>query len=72
MSKSRLPELIAALRNPDASREDRETANAEAAQILSQLHEWGVMSPSAMRLRCGEMTAGEVRTVKAVLDAICR
>ena len=31
---------------------------------------WRDMSADEMRLRCGEMTAQEVRTVKAVLNAI--
>lgn len=35
-----------------------------------RLDEWLRMSPSDMRLRCGEMTAQEIRTVKAVLKNI--
>ena len=31
---------------------------------------WQNMSPSEMRLRCGEMTGQEIRTVKAVLNTI--
>ena len=31
---------------------------------------WRDMGADEMRLRCGEMTAQEVRTVKAVLNAI--
>lgn len=35
-----------------------------------KLREWISLSDQALRLRCGEMTAQEVRTVRAVLRAI--
>ena len=31
---------------------------------------WGELSDSDLRLRCGELTAQEIRTVRAVLNAI--
>jgi hypothetical protein len=43
---------------------------SDAAEVIERLHEWGTMSASEMRLRGGEMTAQEIRTVKAVLNSI--
>lgn len=42
----------------------------DAADVLERLYEWGTMSASEMRLRGGEMTAQEIRTVRAVLNSI--
>ena len=36
----------------------------------NRVESWGEMSDSALRLRCGELTAQEIRTVRAVLNAI--
>ena len=36
----------------------------------NRVEEWGEMSDSDLRLRCGELTAQEIRTVRAVLNAI--
>ena len=36
----------------------------------NRVEAWGEMSDSDMRLRCGELTAQEIRTVRAVLNAI--
>ena len=54
------------------------TAGEYSAEMLLQhlaLHwnrveAWGEMSDSDLRLRCGELTAQEIRTVRAVLNAI--
>jgi hypothetical protein len=40
------------------------------ADVLKRLREWHKASASEMRLRCGEMTAGEIRSIRAVLNAI--
>ena len=37
-----------------------------------RLEEWRKLSDSGLRLRLGEMTAQEIRTVRAVLNAISR
>ncbi len=42
----------------------------EATAILARLNEWSNITDSEMRLRCGEITAQEIRTVRAVLNAI--
>jgi len=39
-------------------------------KIADSVREWVQLSDSAMRLRCGEMTAQEIRTVRAVLHSI--
>ena len=36
----------------------------------NRVEAWGEMSDSDLRLRCGELTAQEIRTVRAVLTAI--
>ena len=36
----------------------------------NRVEAWGEMSDSGLRLRCGELTAQEIRTVRAVLNAI--
>ena len=36
----------------------------------NRVEAWGEMSDSGLRLRCGELTAQEIRTVRAVLTAI--
>lgn len=38
--------------------------------IEKSLHEWLALTDAGLRLRCGEMTAQEIRTVRAVLKAI--
>ena len=43
----------------------------EAARVIESLCDWAELSGSGLRLRCGELTAQEVRTVRAVLYAIC-
>lgn len=36
----------------------------------NRVEEWAGLSDAELRLRCGELTAQEVRTVRAVLTAI--
>jgi len=36
----------------------------------NRLEKWKNLSPAELRLHCGEMSAQEIRTVKAVLNAI--
>ena len=36
----------------------------------NRVEEWGALSDAGLRLRCGELTAQEIRTVRAVLNAI--
>lgn len=37
---------------------------------LASLNDWTALSDSGLRLRCGELSAQEIRTVRAVLNAI--
>ena len=36
----------------------------------NRVEEWGELSADGLRLRCGELTAQEIRMVRAVLNAI--
>jgi len=49
-----------------------EIASLEQGCCSVAVREWRGLSDDAMRLRCGEMTAQEIRTVRAVLDDIIR
>lgn len=42
----------------------------KTVDMVSRLTEWHALSDAALRLRCGELTAQEIRTVRAVLSAI--
>lgn len=42
----------------------------ERNKLVAQISEWRKLSDDGLRLRCGEMTAQEIRTVRAVLDAL--
>jgi hypothetical protein len=42
----------------------------DAILVEKRLEHWRAMSDQELRLRCGEMTAQEIRTVRAVLNAI--
>lgn len=44
----------------------------ELERESAKLQEWAALSDDALRLRCGELTAGEIRTIRAVLRAIRR
>lgn len=53
--------------------DDVENLQQECCQLkntVSKATEWSLLSDAEMRLRCGEMTAQEIRTVRAVLGAI--
>jgi len=50
--------------------ESRKQAEAALEQLKAALADWGELSDSGLRLRCGELTSQEIRTVRAVLNAI--
>jgi len=45
-------------------------ATMECVKVANRVEEWLDMPADEMRLRCGEMTAQEIRTVRAVLNSI--
>jgi hypothetical protein len=42
----------------------------QAETLVQKIKEWSHLSDAGMRLRCGDMTAQEIRTVRAVLNAL--
>lgn len=44
--------------------------NRSDQDTLKRLRDWHQSSAEEMRLRCGELTASEVRSIRAVLNAI--
>ena len=48
----------------------REALMAESMQTQRRVIDWRSQSEEGLRLRCGELTAQEIRTVRAVLNAI--
>jgi len=48
----------------------REALVAESMQTQRRVIDWRSQSDEGLRLRCGELTAQEIRTVRAVLSAI--
>lgn len=42
----------------------------ERNELMTRITEWSNLTNDAMRLRCGEITAQEIRTVRAVLAAL--
>lgn len=54
----------------------RETINAlkrerdEARETVARLQEWHALTAAGLRLRLGELTSQEIRTVRAVLNAV--
>jgi hypothetical protein len=42
----------------------------EAREEIQKLQEWIDLTDSGLRLRCGELTAQEIRTVRSVLKSI--
>jgi len=46
----------------------RESLRAD--DLVGRVTEWKSLSASEMRLRCGELTPGEIRAIRAVLNAI--
>jgi hypothetical protein len=49
-----------------------EMVENEYNKLYSSLYKWAKYSDSEMRLHCGELTAQEIRSIKAVLKAILR
>ena len=43
---------------------------AESMQIQRRVIDWRDQSDEGLRLRCGELTAQEIRSIRAVLNAI--
>lgn len=48
----------------------REALMAESMQTQRKVIDWRNQSDEGLRLRCGELTAQEIRTIRAVLNAI--
>ena len=42
----------------------------DARETVARLNEWHYLTDAGLRLRLGEMTAQEIRTVRAVLNAV--
>jgi hypothetical protein len=64
-------ELLAATRQEcDALRADVKRLIVERNRITELVAEWRDMPSEEMRMRAGDMTAQEIRSVKSVLNAI--
>lgn len=48
----------------------REALMAESMQTQRRVIDWQLQSDEGLRLRCGELTSQEIRTIRAVLSAI--
>jgi hypothetical protein len=48
----------------------REALMAESMQTQRRVIDWHSQSDEGLRLRCGELTAQEIRTIRALLNAI--
>ena len=48
----------------------REALMAESMRTQRRVIDWRDQSDEGLRLRCGELTAQEIRTIRAVLNAI--
>lgn len=48
----------------------REALMSESMQTQRRVIDWRSQSDEGLRLRCGELTAQEIRTIRAVLNAI--
>lgn len=48
----------------------REALMTESMQTQRRIIDWCDQSDEGLRLRCGELTAQEIRTIRAVLNAI--
>ena len=48
----------------------RQTLMAESMQTQRRVIDWKSQSDEGLRLRCGELTSQEIRTIRAVLTAI--
>jgi hypothetical protein len=54
----------------DFDDEPRQSPVAIAIQTHDRLKDWAALTNEGLRLRCGEMTAQEIRTLRAVMSAI--
>ena len=50
--------------------EGAELQLSQTKAMLDRLNEWHGLSDAALRLRCGELSAQEIRAIRAVLGAI--
>lgn len=41
-----------------------------AEKTIASVREWWMLTDSGLRLRCGELTSDEIRTIRAVLASI--
>jgi hypothetical protein len=48
----------------------REALMAKAMETHRSVIDWQSQSDAGLRLRCGELTAQEIRTIRAILRAI--
>jgi hypothetical protein len=48
----------------------REALFAESMKTRRHAIDWSLLSDEGLRLRCGELTAQEIRTIRAVIKAI--
>lgn len=48
----------------------REALMAQSLETQRRVIDWRSQSDSGLRLRCGELSAQEIRTIRAVLNAI--
>jgi hypothetical protein len=48
----------------------REDSFAKSEKVHAAVLEWSSLYRSGLRLRCGELTSNEIRTIRAVLAAI--
>lgn len=48
----------------------REALMAESMQTQRRVIDWRDQSDDGLRLRCGELSAQEIRTIRAILNAI--
>jgi hypothetical protein len=54
----------------NAAKEQPKALMAESMQTQRRVINWRDQSDEGLRLRCGELTAQEIRTIRAVLNAI--
>lgn len=67
-----IPDLIDWLKVNASTAIDYNDVLLQAGDIVHAAHNYYTMSDSQMRLKCGEMTAQEIQTVRAVLGAVLR
>ena len=52
------------------SEQAKKIACGEALLIVERLSGWFALSDEGLRLRCGDLTANEIRSIRAVLASI--